>query len=170
MRGIRTVGLPALGIVIGTGIGIVLLNSCGGHTALDLAAVYRDGSGRIMVELGQCDSKADARGPTLVVTPDGGDTTYWGTGRDPGRPGPFPLFAPPGAWAVKGKPGGPRALEPHHGYYLHFTVLEDGHRVLYTSSSDFRREDIHSLHPGELWANGEAMSRERFHAHVTSQC
>ncbi|WP_407837068.1 hypothetical protein ACE1OC_12460 [Streptomyces sp. DSM 116496] len=168
MHGIRTAGRPALGIAIG--IGLVLLNSCGGHPVLDLAAVYRDGSGRIMVELGQCGKKVDARGPTLTVTPDEGDTTYWGTGRDPGRPGPFLLFAPPGAWAVKGKPGGPRALEPRHGYNLHFTVLEDGHRVRYTSSSDFRREDIDSLRPGQLWANGEAMSRERFRAHVTSEC
>ncbi|MFE4264376.1 hypothetical protein [Streptomyces sp. NPDC056883] len=170
MRGIRTAWRPALGIVIGTGIGLALLNSCDGFPVHDLAAVYRDGSGRIMVELGQCGSKVDARGPTLIVTPDGGDPTYWPTGREPGRTGPFPLFAPPGAWAVDGKPGGPRALEPRHGYVLHFTVLEDGHRVLYTSASDFSLADIESLRPGQLWANGEAMSRERFRAHVTSEC
>ncbi|MFB6516846.1 hypothetical protein [Streptomyces sp. NPDC056401] len=170
MSGIRTAGGPALGIVIGIGIGLVLLNSCDGLPVLDLAAVYRDDSGRIMVELGQCGSTVDARGPTLVVTPDEGDTTYWPTGREPGRTDPFPLFAPPGAWAVKGKPGGPRALEPRHGYSLHFTVLEDGHRVRYTSSSDFRREDIDSLRPGQLWAKGEAMSRDRFRAYIRDAC
>ncbi|MCM1968877.1 hypothetical protein [Streptomyces sp. G1] len=75
MSGMRTAGGPAPGIVIGIGIGLVLLNSCDGFPVLDLAAVYRDDSGRIMVR--------------------------------------------------------------------------------YTSSSDFRREDIGSLRPGQLWAKGE---------------
>ncbi|MDD9379111.1 hypothetical protein M8Z33_21100 [Streptomyces sp. ZAF1911] len=71
-------------------IGLVLLNSCDGFPVLDLAAVYRDDSGRIMVR--------------------------------------------------------------------------------YTSSSDFRREDIDSLRPGQLWAKGEAMSRDRFRAYIRDAC
>ncbi len=121
-----------------------------------------------MVELGQCGGKDDARGPTLAVTPEQGDTTYWPTGRQPGRAGPFALFAP--GMGRGGETGRPRALEPRYDYYLHFSVLEDGHRVRHTSASDFRHEDIASLRPGRVWANGEAMSRERSRTYVKSEC
>ncbi|MFD6891309.1 hypothetical protein [Streptomyces sp. NPDC059957] len=149
-------------------LGLGLLTSCG-PPIRDLAAVHKDDSGRIMVELGQCGGSGRIVGVHAAGLPDDGGQVSWSPGREADQPGPFPLFAPPGAGNGEGGRDGPQSLESRSTYIVAFEVL-DGHRVLYRSSTEFRRTDIEGLRPDQVWANGKAMSRKKYRAYVKDEC
>ncbi|MCX5404399.1 hypothetical protein OHA37_10960 [Streptomyces sp. NBC_00335] len=146
-----------------------LLTACSPPT-YDLAGVYKDDSGQLMVEAGRCSNEGEITGFYLAGPPvEGSPSTTRTTGhvRGDSRPGPFPLLAPvPGR---NGEPGAPPSLDAG-SYYLSFDVLEDGHWVLYSSATLFESRDIQALGPGQVWADGEAMSRKRFRAYIRDAC
>ncbi|MGW6705594.1 hypothetical protein ACWGDE_11975 [Streptomyces sp. NPDC054956] len=155
-------------VVLGGG----LLTACAyppGPPVYDLAGVYKEDSGRLMVELGRCSNEGDIEGLILQGLPMDG-LVERRTGHVPGdtRPGPFPLLAP--APDPREEPATPPSLDPGGFYVLAFDVLKDDRRVLYASATSFKTQDIEALRPGQVWADGKAMSRERFRAYIRDAC
>ncbi|MER5485270.1 hypothetical protein ABT024_18860 [Streptomyces sp. NPDC002812] len=146
-----------------------LLTACTPPT-YDLAGVYKDDSGQIMVEAGRCSNEGQISGFYLAGPPVEGEpssTRTTGHVRGDTHPGPFPLLAPvPGP---DGKPGAAPPLDAG-SYYLRFHVLKDEHRVLYSSATSFESGDIQALRPGQVWANDKAMSRDHFRTYLRDAC
>jgi hypothetical protein len=79
----------------------------------------------------------------------------------------FPLFEPPRSWRTEAT--GPQKLAPGRTYSLTFKVFEGG-GVQYTGDLYFTAKDLTSLHPGQVWADDRAMSRDDFDDLVDDKC
>lgn len=78
----------------------------------------------------------------------------------------FPLFAPPGRWKARHR--GAQRLLPGHRYVLGF-----GHYVTgdsYNAIVTFTGERIERLGPGQVWADGRAMSPGAFERLARDSC
>lgn len=138
---------------------------------LDLIAVYNGDDGRPWVMLAPCGKdtitsvefqsrpKGNPIGPT--------DEPSWKSRRfTPGiGGGSFPLFSPPASWnaVVKGE----QQVLPDFRYSVSFYSPDDG---AYYGNGFFAAEDLAGLKPGEVWAAGEAMTRQEFRDHRSDTC
>ena len=176
-------GLATAGVLTGLG----LLSGCS-PAWLPLAAVWPGADGQPVVALRPCgDDHAkdldlsswaedafveDENGelvdnPTGTASP-GQEDTSWevASGVDVGRT-TFPLFSPSSAWQVRET--GQQKLLPGRTYALHFTGARTGWSP-YDGSLTFSAEDLASLRPGQVWADGRAMSRGAFDNLVDDSC
>ncbi|MBK3566632.1 MULTISPECIES: hypothetical protein [unclassified Streptomyces] len=175
----KRVGVTAVGVTAGVG----LLSACS-PAQLPLAAAWLDTDGRPVALVRPCGHDragsihlsswtADETADGASGTPEGqGSDTGWGTPLvgphgEPFGTTTFPLFEPPRSWRTEAV--GPQALAPGRTYYLKFTV-PGGAVVHYSGVLDFTAKDLTSLHSGQVWADGRAMSRDDFDDLVDDKC
>ncbi|MEW2626288.1 hypothetical protein [Streptomyces sp. NPDC048106] len=75
----------------------------------------------------------------------------------------FPLFSPPPEW--RAHTFGRQELLPGRTYGLEFRVYSS-----YLAHGYFTADDLASLRPGQVWANGRAMSTKDFDKLVDDKC
>ncbi|WP_405984661.1 hypothetical protein [Streptomyces sp. NBC_00872] len=78
----------------------------------------------------------------------------------------FPLFEPPESWRAEAT--GPQELRPGYTYGLTFRVGADS--SVYRGSVFASTEELATLRPGQVWADGRAMSMDEFDDVVADQC
>ncbi|MFF7188023.1 hypothetical protein ACFZAR_22850 [Streptomyces sp. NPDC008222] len=143
----------------------------GGCAAVDLPLVAvgpgADGAPNALIR--PCGDDA-YRGPALDgrAGSDAGGlvTTGWDTRGEHTGDAAFPLFTPPARWHARHR--GARRLLPHHTYTLSF-----GHYVTgdsYNGVVTFSAEDFAALRPGQVRADGRAMSRGDFEKLAADSC
>ncbi|WP_369249396.1 hypothetical protein [Streptomyces sp. R41] len=177
-------GLAAAGVLVGLG----LLSGCS-PAALSLSAVWLGRDGQPVVAVRPCDGDhatnlnlsswaedayiEDKKNGGVVPNPSstaspGQVNTRWsvGSGVEIGRT-TFPLFSPPSAWHTQ-KTGQQRLL-PGRSYSLHFMGARQSWDP-YDGYLTFSAADLASLRPGQVWADGRAMSRAEFDDLVDDQC
>jgi hypothetical protein len=172
--------------VAGVVVGGVLLSGCT-PAVLPLAAAWPGADGEPVVMLRPCEGDHathlwllswpedayvdDGHGgitdnPTSTASP--GSDTGWRAAPDIASGATtFPLFLPPSAWHVES--AGPQELRPGRTYSLSFQGARKGWRP-YDGSLFFTADDLASLRPGQVWADGRAMSRGEFGALVADKC
>ncbi|MEU2053720.1 hypothetical protein [Streptomyces bungoensis] len=161
----RHTGAVAAGIVGG----MLLLSGCAA-VDLPLAGVRVAPDGTPYAVFRPCGDD-DYQGPHLDGRPRGGAdgpvTTGWDSRREKLRgDADFPLFAPPGRWRARHR--GTQELLPRHHYVLGF-----GHYVTgdsYNAVAEFTTERIGRLRPGQIWADGRAMSPRAFERLADDSC
>lgn len=79
----------------------------------------------------------------------------------------FPLFSPPPSWHAETT--GLQALLPGRTYALTFTGPREGWDP-YDGHVYFTADDLASLGPGQVWADGRAMNRDAFDELVDEKC
>ncbi|MFB7714015.1 hypothetical protein [Streptomyces sp. NPDC056105] len=88
----------------------------------------------------------------------------WETGGAKNRGGVvFPLFSPPSEW--RARTYGRQALLPGRTYALGFHASSS-----YMAHVYFTADDLASLKPGQVWADGRAMSTNDFAELVDDKC
>ncbi|MGW1160598.1 hypothetical protein ACWD5Q_16385 [Streptomyces sp. NPDC002513] len=105
------------------------------------------------------DGQADSAAGGLV-------TTGWDTEGEHTGDAVFGLFTPPARWHARHR--GAQRLLPDHSYTLSF-----GHYVTgdsYNGVVTFSARDIAALRPGQVWADGRAMSRGEFEKLAADSC
>ncbi|MFF2197834.1 hypothetical protein [Streptomyces sp. NPDC058157] len=92
----------------------------------------------------------------------------WSAVVSPVAPGAvsFPLFSPPATWKVD-RPDHVRRLTPGRWYSLGFHAPGFAD---YSGFVHFRAADLAGLEPGEVWADGRAMSPKKFRELVADKC
>ncbi|GGN76022.1 hypothetical protein GCM10011579_056600 [Streptomyces albiflavescens] len=176
-------GATATGVLAG----LRLLSGCS-PASLPLVAVWPGADGQPVVAVRPCDGDhatglrlsswaADAYiedpsggvvdNPSSTASP-GQVDTRWAvrSGVEIGRT-TFPLFSPPSAWHAQRI--GPQKLGPGRVYSLDFTGARQGWDP-YDGRLGFTAADLASLHPGQVWADGRAMSRDAFDDLVDDKC
>ncbi|MGQ5639844.1 MULTISPECIES: hypothetical protein [unclassified Streptomyces] len=161
----RRTGAVAAGIAGG----MLLLSGCGA-VDLPLAGVRVGTDGTPYAVFRPCGDDT-YRGPSLEGRARGGGDGPVTTGWDSRREGlrgdaEFPLFAPPGHWHARHR--GRQELLPGHDYTLGF-----GHYVTgdsYNAVVEFTAGQIARLRPGQVWADGRAMSRRSFERLAEESC
>ncbi|MFI6012894.1 hypothetical protein ACIBAG_29455 [Streptomyces sp. NPDC051243] len=169
----RRMGLAAAGVTFGG----LLLGGCS-PAHLSLAAAWLDEDGRPMARVRPCDDdqsadvrlraypseRRDGRRKRGHPTANGwetqplkalGDTT-------------FPLFAPPASWHPETV--GPRRLLSGGSYHLEFTTYESEDLVDYVGEVTFTAEELAALRPGQVRADGRAMSPGEFEELAEDSC
>ncbi|GLX22243.1 MULTISPECIES: hypothetical protein [Streptomyces] len=103
-----------------------------------------------------------------VTTPLTASEEGWMAGGSPLAAGrvTFPLFSPPATWAVR-EWGAERSLKPGRRYSLSFHAPGFAD---YSGTVSFTAEDLAGLGPGEVWADGRAMSPKKFRKLVADEC
>ncbi|MDN3025075.1 hypothetical protein [Streptomyces sp. S.PB5] len=98
---------------------------------------------------------------------DGTSTTGWEVDKENLQgDADFPLFSPPADWQARHL--GAQSLLPKHRYSLRF-----GHYITpdsYNGVVEFSAEDIGKLEPGQVWADGRAMSLDEFEELAEDSC
>ena len=172
-----------VGTVVGVAAGVGLLSACS-PAQLPLAAAWLGTDGQPVALVKPCghDRAGDidlfswteeetAEGAS--ATPESPDSdTGWqtplvGPPMEPFGTTTFPLFEPPRSWRTEAT--GPQKLAPGRTYSLTFKVFEGG-GVQYTGDLYFTAKDLTSLHPGQVWADDRAMSRDDFDDLVDDSC
>jgi hypothetical protein len=141
---------------------VVAIRPCGGDHAKDLDLRSWAEDAYVEDEHGELIDN-----PTSTASP-GQEDTNWdvASGVEVGRI-TFPLFSPPSAWQVR-KTGQQRLL-PGRAYALHFTGARTGWSP-YDGDLTFSAEELASLRPGQVWADGRAMSRGEFEKLAANSC
>ncbi|MEU9441810.1 hypothetical protein AB0D42_13015 [Streptomyces sp. NPDC048304] len=160
----RRTGAVAAGIAGG----MLLLSGCAA-VDLPLAGVRAGTDGTPYAVFRPCGDDA-YQGPSLEGRPRGGDgsaTTGWDA-RSEGLHGDteFPLFAPPAGLHARHR--GKQELLPGHDYTVGF-----GHYVTgdsYNAVVEFTAAQIARLRPGQVWADGRAMSLGSFERLAEESC
>ncbi|MFF7983799.1 hypothetical protein ACFZDK_32590 [Streptomyces sp. NPDC007901] len=161
----RTTGAAA---VLGTVAGALLLSGCGA-VDLPLAAVRAGADGAPYALIRPCGDdhyqglSLDGRARGAA---DGPVTTGWDIKGERAGDAGFPLFSPPAKWRARHR--GAQKLLPRHHYTLGF-----GHYVTgdsYNGIADFTTEQITALKPGQVWADGRAMSLGEFERLAEDSC
>ncbi|MFE0629452.1 hypothetical protein ACFW3D_21140 [Streptomyces sp. NPDC058864] len=80
----------------------------------------------------------------------------------------FPLFSPPSSWRVETT--GTQELLKGRTYALTFTGPRGSNGNTYDGHVYFTADDLESLDPGQVWADGRAMSRDAFRELVDDNC
>ncbi|MEO3974947.1 hypothetical protein [Streptomyces sp. CAU 1734] len=164
-----------------------LLSGCS-PAKLPLAAVWMGEDGKPAGEIRPCDGDRaahvalrgwgtdesavhpSARGesdPDSSTTPaEGAEDSGWKTS-GVHRGASFALFAPPPSWRVETT--GVQAPAPGHTYVLGFKGPHDGWNP-YDGEVHFTADDLASLDPGQVWADGRVMSRDAFAELVDEKC
>ncbi|GGL96622.1 hypothetical protein GCM10010129_45560 [Streptomyces fumigatiscleroticus] len=148
---------------------VVLLSGCAA-VDLPLAAVRTDADGVPWALVRPCGDD-DYLGPRLQgraagAAQDAAVTSGWSVRGERDGDTEFPLFSPPAAW--RARPAGPQRLQPGHRYTLSF-----GHYVTgdsYNGVVEFTAEDVAALPPGQVWADGRAMSLGEFEELAEDSC
>ncbi|MFE4172075.1 hypothetical protein ACFRR7_08465 [Streptomyces sp. NPDC056909] len=172
----------------------VLLTGCS-PPDLGLAALWKGEDGRWWAELRPCGDDllnsphlsswpteeteatgSEAAGTEAAVTggspspepePDIDDSTGWRAwSMTPTGRARFPLFEPPESW--RAEVTGPREPRPGHTYALTFRAGADDR--VYLGSVFASTEELATLGPGQVWADGRAMSMDEFDDVVADQC
>ncbi|MGW3151224.1 MULTISPECIES: hypothetical protein [Streptomyces] len=155
--------------VVGAVAGALLLSGC---TAVDLPlAGVRMGADAVPYALIRPCGDDDYRTPSLdgwaKGAEDGPVTTGWDVRKEKlNGDAEFPLFSPPDAWRARHR--GAQQLLPEHRYSLTF-----GHYVAgdsYNGIVDFTTAEIARLKPGQVWADGRAMSLGEFGRLAEDSC
>jgi hypothetical protein len=186
----RRRGVGVLGVVVGVG----LLSGCS-PADLPLAAVWLSEDGKPVATIRPCggdrvtdvdlqswethesDGASDAAhspgsssdGPASDGPAGGVADSGWVTWSTPVRAAAttFPLFSPPPSWRAEAQ--GTQALLPGRTYALTFSGPR-GRRDPYNAHVYFTADDLASLEPGQVWADGRAMSRDDFGRLVADRC
>ncbi|MCI3273324.1 hypothetical protein [Streptomyces cylindrosporus] len=153
---------------VGMAVGGLLLGGCS-PAELPLAAVSLGEDGEPVAIVRPCGD--DRIGPLHLFSGAGeagaDPGTSWSQTTDArvGRTS-FPLFSPPGSLGVSTY--GPQRLSTGARYYLDIS----GGRGwdAYNVSLTFTSEDLAGLQPGQVWADGRAMSRDGFDDLVSDKC
>lgn len=145
----------------------LLLSGCGAEM-LPLVAVEPDARGGFTAVLRPCGDDL-ITGLSLFGThgdPEqnvsGWDTTIDRRGAD----ARFPLFSPPAVWHAT--PVGVQRVVPGYTYELAFGKAESNYE--YTGTVTFTAKDLASLKPGQVWADGKAMSLRAFEKLAEDAC
>ncbi|MBK3578991.1 hypothetical protein JHN63_35360 [Streptomyces sp. MBT65] len=162
----RTRGTAA---VLGTVVGALVLSGCGAID-LPLAGVRlgADGAPRALIRPCGDDSYQSPSLDGWAVAAEGGPvTTGWDVRKEElSGDAEFPLFSPPAAWQARHR--GEQRLLPKHHYSLRF-----GHYITsdsYNGIVEFSAEQISALKPGQVWADGKAMSLGEFEKLAERSC
>ncbi|MGW0514889.1 hypothetical protein ACWD1W_37695 [Streptomyces olivaceoviridis] len=161
----RRTGAVAAGIAGG----MLLLSGCGA-VDLPLAGVRAAPDGTPYAVFRPCGDDS-YRGPDLDGRPRGAGKGPVTTGWDAKKEGlrgdaDFPLFDPPAAWHARHR--GSRHLLPRHRYVLRFGHYAGGDS--YNGVVEFTGEQIDRLKPGQVWADGRAMSLAAFDRLAADAC
>ncbi|MGW7410430.1 hypothetical protein ACWGI9_43350 [Streptomyces sp. NPDC054833] len=158
--------------VVGAVAGGLLLGGCS-PAELPLAAVALDAEGEPVVIVQPCGD--DRIGPASL-----GSTPM--RGKDPaGDPGTswrqtsgtrigsttFRLFSPPRSFEAE--KSGVQKMLPGRRYFVHIFGGRGGFDD-YNVSVSFSPDDLARLKPGQVWADGRAMSRDDFDDRVGDKC
>jgi hypothetical protein len=157
----------ALAGVAGILTGVLLLSGCTPEE-LPLAAVRLDAKGAPQAVLRHCGDDL-IEGLSLDGAPDGSEKNLSGwrvRGKRHGMDAEFPLFSPPAQWHAKA--AGRRRLVPGYTYRLAFGKAEFNYE--YVGTVTFRPADLAKLQPGQVWADGRAMSRGKFEKLAAASC
>ena len=160
----RTTGAAA---VLGTVAGAVLLSGCGAEL-LSLVAVRQVAIGAPEALLRPCGDDL-ITGLSLTGTHDDPEQNLSGWEAKDERRGAdaeFPLFSPPAAWHAT--PVGKQRLVAGYAYELAFGKAEPDYD--YTGTVTFTAEDLAALAPGQVWADGRAMSLGEFEKLAEDSC
>jgi hypothetical protein len=153
--------------VVGVVAGAMLLSGC---TPIDLplAAVRLDAKGAPEAVLRHCGDDL-IEGLSLDGAPEDSEKTlsgWWVRGKRHGTDAEFPLFSPPAKW--RAKMVGKQRLVPGYTYRLAFGKAEFNYE--YVGTVTFRAADLAKLKPGQVWADGRAMSRGKFEKLAAAAC
>ncbi|WP_406121724.1 hypothetical protein [Streptomyces sp. NBC_00989] len=153
--------------VVGVVAGCLLLSGCGAEI-LPLVAVEQDTRGGFTAVLRPCGDDL-ITGLSLFGThgdPEqnlsGWDTTVDRSGAD----ARFPLFSPPAGW--RAAPVGPQRVVPGYTYELAFGKAVPNYE--YTGTVTFTAKNLSTLKPGQVWADGKAMSLGEFEKLAEDSC
>lgn len=155
--------------MVGVVGGVLTLTGCGA-VDLPLAGVRVAADASAWALIRPCGDD-DYRTPSLDgwagAAGNGASTTGWEVKQEKLRgDADFPLFSPPADWKARHR--GAQRLLPKHHYSLTF-----GHYVTgdsYNGIADFSAENIAKLKPGQVWADGRAMSRGAFEKRAADSC
>jgi hypothetical protein len=153
--------------VAGMVAGVLLLSGCTPED-LPLAAVRLDATGAPQAVLRHCGDDL-IEGLSLEGAPDGSEKNLSGwrvRGRRHGTDAEFPLFSPPAKWRAKAM--GTQRLVPGYSYQLAFGKAEFNYE--YVGVVTFHAADLAKLKPGQVWADGRAMSRGKFEKLAAAAC
>ncbi|MFK4099170.1 hypothetical protein ACI2L1_03590 [Streptomyces sp. NPDC019531] len=156
--------------VAGAVVAVGLLSGCGAEI-LPLVAVRADGAGAVEAVLRPCGDDL-VRGPSLIGVPTGEEESernvsgWEASGSRRPVDAEFPLFSPPANWHVL--PVGEQRLLPGHTYQLAFG--KDEYNYEYTGIVTFTATDLAALEPGQVWADGRAMSLGEFEELAEGSC
>ncbi|MFI6459851.1 hypothetical protein [Streptomyces sp. NPDC050528] len=162
----RTRGAAA---VLGTVAGALVLSGCAA-VDLPLAGIRLGADGAPYALIRPCGDDS-YQSPSLdgtTASAQGGPvTTGWDVRKEKLRGDvEFPLFSPPAAWQARHR--GEQRLLPKHTYSLVF-----GHYITgdsYNGIVEFTTEQITALRPGQVWADGKAMSLGEFEKLAEDSC
>jgi hypothetical protein len=105
--------------------------------------------------------------PSSTASPGQVNTRWWvGSGVEIART-TFPLFSPPSVWHTQKT--GPQRLPPGRSYSLHFVGARQGWDP-YDGYLGFSAAGLASLRPGQVWADGRAMSLGEFEKLAEDSC
>ncbi|MGW7410429.1 hypothetical protein ACWGI9_43345 [Streptomyces sp. NPDC054833] len=157
------------GAAVGVVAGALLLSGCAA-VDLPLAGVRMGANGVPYALIRPCGSDS-YRTPSLdgwaKGAEDGPATTGWDVRKEKlSGDARFPLFSPPHAWRARHR--GAQRLLPEHRYSLAF-----GHYVTgdsYNGVVEFTTAEIARLKPGQVWADGRAMSPGEFEKLAEDSC
>ncbi|WP_199827472.1 hypothetical protein [Streptomyces xylophagus] len=155
--------------VAGVAAGCLLLSGCGA-VDLPLAGVRLGADGMPYALIRPCGDDS-YRKPSLggwaKGIDDGPVTTGWDVRKEKlSGDAEFALFSPPVAWKARHR--GAQRLQPKYHYSLGF-----GHYITgdsYNGIVDFTTEQITALEPGQVWADGRAMSLGEFEKLAEDSC
>ena len=154
--------------LLGTVAGALLLSGCAAGD-LPLAGVRVGADGAPYALIRPCGNDS-YQGLALDGRPGGVDegpvTSGWDAEGERSGDAGFPLFSPPDAWRARHR--GAQHLVAGHSYRLAF-----GHYITgdaYNGIADFSAEDIARLRPGQVWADGRAMSLRAFERLAEDAC
>ncbi|WP_406173760.1 hypothetical protein [Streptomyces sp. NBC_00996] len=161
LSGCSPASLSLAAVWLGTdGQPVVAVRPCGRATHLSLAgwaedAYIEDKSGEMVPN------------PSSTASPGQVNTRWWvGSGVEIART-TFPLFSPPSVWHTQKT--GPQRLLPGRSYSLHFVGARRG-RHPYDGYLGFSAAGLASLRPGQVWADGRAMSLGEFEKPAEDSC
>ncbi|MFC7258057.1 hypothetical protein [Streptomyces lutosisoli] len=162
--------------VVGAVAGCLLLGGCS-PAQLPLAAVWLNGDGTPVATVRLCGGDHGSRAelhswPTSHAGASETDAQDTGWGPEIGEQvevstATFPLFSPPAAWHTEAS--GPQRLLPGRSYALDVAGPRSGWSP-YDVWVYFTTEDLNRLKPGQVWADGRAMSRDAFEDLVDDKC
>jgi hypothetical protein len=154
--------------VVGAVAGGLLLGGCS-PAELPLAAVTLDAAGEPVVIVRPCGD--DRIGPAQLGSgPMRGEdpgTSWWQTSDARIGSTTFRLFSPPGSFEAE--KSGVQKMLPDRWYSVHIFGGRGGFDD-YNVSVSFSPDDLARLKPGQVWADGRAMSRDEFGDLVGDQC
>jgi len=161
----RRTGVAAASAVAGC----LLLSGCGA-VDLPLAGIGVEADGAPYALIRPCGDDTYQK-PSLDgwagASEDGPATTGWDVGKEKlSGDAEFPLFSPPKTWQARHL--GTRRLLPKHSYALRFGHYDTGDS--YNGTAEFTAADIAALKPGQVWADGRAMSLDEFEKLAEDSC